>query len=746
MSKTPKEEKAFKKDNTSLKKRDTMVSSTSDKQLEKVKEAIESENSTQSLKKDLASGVGRGLKKGVDSFQETLEQGDSEGVRVVTKTGNTTLSVGSKVASNLKQKHNTKLKMKEINGLSNSLDKSIKSLNKTISIESNELANLKEKTSVADKDLNKKIKFKKVESPLKKENAIKKNQRKSNQYKLNRKQQFDYKKKQEQLKKDKSLLEKKEADLESKKTALRKKEQGLSNLNKKKKNVLKKRSFAQKSLSVSKSAISQGAVKYRDNLEQGDSEGVKIASQGASATAKATKKLVKSTDRMLVKSKKLSKKEVKAHKTDYAKMKSESKIRNQSKKGLQKKAIKKNMYYSKSNTYAKKAPVSLTRMIDNVKKLFKQGAGKLLAIKNFIVGKLVGLAGGGLIAVLPFFVIGSLLLMTVGILGAVTSPQYTEIATGSQTLSPEVEKWRSEVEKQAKEQGMEQYVGLILAIIQVETGGKGTKDIMQSSESQGWSMNTIDNEVDSIKYGISHLKNIVNILKSYNKGYEQNLKAIAQAYNFGVAFAHFVGKQGGDYSLDVSEKYSKEVVAPSLGNHIGATYPYINEVSKALGKPYLYWNGGNFMYGEMVAQYLGGGGAGTGDLSILEATLGQQLNNGECYGLTAYYVEKQGGPKMMGSGFMYAETIGSDYDWAKYGWEVIFNPSPADIKAGDVINWKAGGMLAPGIYGHTGVVRAVEDGGNTIHTYEQNAGKGRINAKYTRTYDMNPIVSIVRKK
>lgn len=746
MSKTNKGEKAFKKDNTSLKKNDTIVSSASDKQLDKVKETIESANSTKSLTKDLASGVGRGLKKGAYSIQETLEQGDSEGVRVVTKTGNTTLTISSKVTSNFKQKHNTKLKIKEINGLSNSLEKSIHSLNKAISSESKELYELKGKASVTEQDLNKKIKFKKVESPLKKENTFIKNQRKSSKYKLNRKQQFDYKKQQEKQKKDKNILLKKETDLESKKITLRKKEQGLNNLNKKKKKVLKKESFAQKSLSVSKSTISQGANKYRDNLEQGDSEGVKIASQGASATTKVTKKLIKSTDRMLVKSKKLSKKEAKVHKTDYVKMKSESKVRNQPNKGLQKKAIKKNMYYSKNDTYTKKAPVSLNSIVDNVKKIFKQGAGKLLAIKNFIVSKLVGLASGGLIAILPFLLIGSILLMTVGILGAVTSPQYTEIATGSQNLSPEVEKWRSEVEKQAKEQGMEEYVSLILAIIQVETGGKGTKDIMQSSESQGWAVNTISNEADSIKYGIAHLKNIVNVLKSYNKGYEQNLKAIAQAYNFGIAFAHFVGKQGGDYSLEVSEKYSKEVVAPSLGNHVGATYPYINEVSKALGKPYLYWNGGNFMYGEMVAQYLGGGGAGTGDLSILEATLGQQLNNGECYGLTAYYVEKQGGPKMMGSGFMYAETIGSDYDWAKYGWEVIFNPSPADIKAGDVINWKAGGVLAPGIYGHTGVVRAVENGGNTIHTYEQNAGKGRVNAKYTRTYDMNPIVSIVRKK
>lgn len=136
---------------------------------------------------------------------------------------------------------------------------------------------------------------------------------------------------------------------------------------------------------------------------------------------------------------------------------------------------------------------------------------------------------------------------------------------------------------------------------------------------------------------------------------------------------------------------------------------------------------------------------GNGTIDVLERTLGQSLFNGECYGLTAYYVQELGGPTLMGSGYSFAEKIGEDYDWHRYGWEVIMNPKPSDLKAGDVVNWYAGGMLSPGIYGHTGIISKVNPDGS-FQTYEQNAGKGRINAKYTRTFDMTKIRSLVRKK
>ncbi|WP_238991069.1 phage tail tip lysozyme [Lactococcus lactis] len=153
---------------------------------------------------------------------------------------------------------------------------------------------------------------------------------------------------------------------------------------------------------------------------------------------------------------------------------------------------------------------------------------------------------------------------------------------------------------------------------------------------------------------------------------------------------------------------------------------------------------------EMISQlakdwyaYFNGSGGGKDPSSILTPVLNQTVNGGQCYGMSAYYVQKLGGPIMMGSGHEYAQDIGTDYDWKSYGWSVIMYPKYEQIKAGDVINWTAGGALAPGIWGHTGVVKKVS-GNGVIETFEQNGGRGEFVSEYTRTYSMSQIKSIVR--
>ena len=50
-------------------------------------------------------------------------------------------------------------------------------------------------------------------------------------------------------------------------------------------------------------------------------------------------------------------------------------------------------------------------------------------------------------------------------------------------LSQEVLKHQPTVEKYAKEYGISDYVNYLFAIMQVESGGTGTTDVMQASES-----------------------------------------------------------------------------------------------------------------------------------------------------------------------------------------------------------------------------------------------------------------------
>ncbi len=171
-------------------------------------------------------------------------------------------------------------------------------------------------------------------------------------------------------------------------------------------------------------------------------------------------------------------------------------------------------------------------------------------------------------------------------------------------LSDSVLQWKDLVTKVAKEQGMEQYVPLILAIIQVESNGTGTKDIMQSSESAGHGVNYFQTEEASVQQGVKHLRNVVEKAASYNKGYEKNIKLIAQAYNYGPGFIDYVHTHGGYYNLSVAQKYSKDVVAPSLGNTTGQTYKYSNFFSQAANNEFLYLNGGNYYYGNIVSSFV----------------------------------------------------------------------------------------------------------------------------------------------
>lgn len=193
-----------------------------------------------------------------------------------------------------------------------------------------------------------------------------------------------------------------------------------------------------------------------------------------------------------------------------------------------------------------------------------------------------------------------------GILFNVSSEHEVVESAEVQNISEAVLKWKSVVQSECEKWEITDYVNVILAIMMVETGGS-KPDIMQSSESQGWPVNTIDNERDSIKYGVEHFAKTVKATKEKGTDYW----SAVGGYNFGTAYIGYVAQHGKTHTLEIAEEYSKNVVAPSLGNSSGQTYSYVNEISKKYGKTYLYLNGGNFFYVEMVKQYLVEGSSGS---------------------------------------------------------------------------------------------------------------------------------------
>lgn len=169
----------------------------------------------------------------------------------------------------------------------------------------------------------------------------------------------------------------------------------------------------------------------------------------------------------------------------------------------------------------------------------------------------------------------------------------------SKKLSESVERYRPLVEKYASQYEVTEYVPYIMAIMQVESGGN-LPDVMQSSESAGLPVNTLDTPEKSIEQGVKFFAQNVKTGKELNV----DMQTIVASYNFGTAFMSYISKNGGKYSIKLAEKYSREVVAPSLGNLSGVTYEYVNSTSQKYNKTYLYLNGGNFFYMEKVMEYV----------------------------------------------------------------------------------------------------------------------------------------------
>lgn len=363
-----------------------------------------------------------------------------------------------------------------------------------------------------------------------------------------------------------------------------------------------------------KTAVSvknKGIDSYKETLES-DDDGVKIGSKGS----KLVKDGVRSINQVKrVQGKTSSSKKLRGFNT---KLKSDSTMRrigntdlstkfNQSAKSqFKKRTMRKNIYKNKP-----KAPATLAKMSKKTGLLARNGINAVrklagLLFKKIMTAKMFAWVGAISLKLLPVFAVLGVVITVIIIAMAMGGGNEKMNQTGiAQGLDPEVEQWRDLVTEIAENKNMSDYIDLVLAIIQVETGGTGTPDIMQSSESAGHPRNYFQDERQSVEQGISHLKNVVDVLKNYNNDFITDTKLIAQTYNFGLGFARHVGNNNYDgYSIDVSEKYSKDVVAVSLGNLNGSTYPYVNAISQSLGKTYLYSNGGNFLYGELIGQYI----------------------------------------------------------------------------------------------------------------------------------------------
>ncbi|MCH3964620.1 MAG: bifunctional lysozyme/C40 family peptidase [Clostridium sp.] len=189
-----------------------------------------------------------------------------------------------------------------------------------------------------------------------------------------------------------------------------------------------------------------------------------------------------------------------------------------------------------------------------------------------------------------FAVLLSLLIFVAVFISDEDSENGSEIDLAGSNLSQEVLAHKLMVEKYAREYGIEEYVGYLLAIMQVESGGQGV-DVMQSIESAGVLQNSFSVE-ESIKQGCKYFASLLE----YSKKKGCDINTVLQSYNYGEGFIDYVAGHGKKYTFELAESFARE---KSGGNKVTYTNPIA--VRKNGGWMYSY---GNMFYVPLVSQCL----------------------------------------------------------------------------------------------------------------------------------------------
>lgn len=191
--------------------------------------------------------------------------------------------------------------------------------------------------------------------------------------------------------------------------------------------------------------------------------------------------------------------------------------------------------------------------------------------------------------------IGKLLvsIFIIGLIAVVGIGAYRGYVTHKQVK--DVERWQTIVEEVTEDYQLSDYNDVVMAIILTESKGDHV-DVMQSSESEYGQMNAVSSSRESIEIGVKHLSEVLK--EAQDKG--TDIWTGVQAYNFGSNYIKFISENGGKHSVELAERYSKDILAPMLGNDTQIKYHYLKPRAVMYNGGYLYQNGGNFFYADTV--------------------------------------------------------------------------------------------------------------------------------------------------
>ena len=147
---------------------------------------------------------------------------------------------------------------------------------------------------------------------------------------------------------------------------------------------------------------------------------------------------------------------------------------------------------------------------------------------------------------------------------------------------------REMLERVAKEKGLSSDLEVLYAIMNVESGGR-LRDVMQSSESMGLPVNTLDTE-ESIEQGLRYYKE----LKEKTRELSLDDKSLWQAYNYGIGFLYYVKEHGGQYQDSLAEDFAMEQSG-------GKLVAYKNKLATKENGGYRYQYG-NMFYARLIEE------------------------------------------------------------------------------------------------------------------------------------------------
>ncbi|HEM6512830.1 bifunctional lysozyme/C40 family peptidase [Enterococcus cecorum] len=191
-----------------------------------------------------------------------------------------------------------------------------------------------------------------------------------------------------------------------------------------------------------------------------------------------------------------------------------------------------------------------------------------MKLKTLVIG------GSGL-----FLMVFSLLLFVAILFSDEQDSGISNIHYGGVNVSAEVLAHKPMVEKYAKEYGVEEYVNILLAIIQVESGGTA-EDVMQSSESLGLPPNSLSTE-ESIKQGVKYFSELL----ASSERLSVDLESVIQSYNYGGGFLGYVANRGNKYTFELAQSFSKEYSG-------GEKVSYPNPIAIPINEGWRYVYGG----------------------------------------------------------------------------------------------------------------------------------------------------------